>query len=105
MNLRNGAGYVPAAIVFVPFAVAWIRQALYYKGCMDGAGYVYAAMLAFLIGGVLNLAYLAFLALTRSRGASASDRVPGGGLWMALVTFAFQLAVLIYVFFPRLLGG
>jgi len=57
-------GFIPIVVVVVPFAVAAVRQALFYKGCMDGYGYMLVAMFAFMCGGVLNIVYLLFVGST-----------------------------------------
>lgn len=62
--MRAYLGFLPVAVVGVPFMVATFRQALFYKGCMDGYGYILTAMLAFLVGGALNVMYLLFVAAT-----------------------------------------
>ncbi|MBF0233122.1 MAG: hypothetical protein HQK65_08810 [Desulfamplus sp.] len=62
--MRAYIGFIPTVVVVVPFAVAAIRQALFYKGCMDGYGYMLVAMSAFMFGGVLNIAYLLFAGST-----------------------------------------
>ncbi len=62
--MRAYLGFIPLAVVAVPFLVATIRQALFYKGCMDGLGYILIAMGAFMVGGVLNVVYLLFVAVT-----------------------------------------
>lgn len=63
-EMKEYFGFIPLAVVVVPYLVATIRQALFYKGCMDGFGYVLVAMAAFVIGGVLNITYLLFVAVT-----------------------------------------
>ncbi len=60
-NIKPFFGFIPAAIVIIPMAVAVTRQALFYSGCMDCIGYVFVAMFAFIAGGVLNLIYLIFV--------------------------------------------
>jgi len=67
-------GFIPLAIVAIPFLVATIRQALFYKGCMDGFGYVLITMGAFMVGGVLNLAYLLFVSITHRTHFSIEKR-------------------------------
>ena len=62
--MRAYLGFVPMVVVVVPFAVAAVRQALFYKGCMDGLGYILVAMCAFMCGGALNLVYLFSVAIT-----------------------------------------
>ena len=62
--MRAYLGFIPLAVVAVPFLAAAIRQALFYKGCMDGLGFILIAMGAFMVGGVLNVAYLLFVAVT-----------------------------------------
>ena len=52
--MRAYLGFVPLSIVDVPFMVAYVRQALFYKGCMDGFGYVLVAKVGF-IGALLLL--------------------------------------------------
>lgn len=63
-NMRAYLGFIPLAVVGIPFLVAAIRQALFYKGCMDGLGYMLVAMFAFMCGGALNLVYLLVVAVT-----------------------------------------
>ncbi len=62
--LRPYIGFVPLAVVGVPFLVAAVYQALFSRGCMDGFGYALIAMAAFMLGGVLNVLYLLFVAAT-----------------------------------------
>ena len=62
--MRAYLGFIPIVVVVVPFAIAAVRQALFYKGCMDGYGYILVAMSAFMCGGVLNLLYLLFVGIT-----------------------------------------
>ena len=62
--MRAYLGFIPIFVVIVPFAAAAIRQALFYKGCMDGYGYILVAMSAFMCGGVLNIVYLLFVGST-----------------------------------------
>jgi hypothetical protein len=54
-------GFIPFAVVVIPVSIAAIRQALFYTGCMDGYGYMLIALAAFMIGGVLNCAYLLYV--------------------------------------------
>ena len=63
-EMKAYLGFIPLAVVAVPFLAAAIRQALFYKGCMDGLGYILIAMGAFMVGGVLNVAYLLFVTVT-----------------------------------------
>lgn len=72
--MRAYLGFIPLAVVAVPFLVAAIRQALFYKGCMDGFGYMLIAMGAFMVGGVLNLLYLLFVAITHCTHFTFEDR-------------------------------
>lgn len=62
--MRAYLGFIPFTVVAVPFIVAAIRQALFYRGCMDGYGFILVAMGAFMFGGILNLIYLLFVAST-----------------------------------------
>lgn len=62
--LRPYLGFVPLAVVGVPFLVAAVYQALFSRGCMDGFGYVLIAMAAFMVGGVLNVLYLLVVTAT-----------------------------------------
>jgi hypothetical protein len=95
LKIKTVIGYVPAAIVLVPLVVAGIRQSLYYKGCMDGMGYIVTAMLTFLVGGVLNLVFLAY-AIWRRRATPPSDSiVTNGNFALALVVAVCQLTVLL----------
>jgi len=61
--MRAYLGFIPIGVVIVPFAVAAVRQALFYKGCMDGYGFILVAMSAFMFGGLLNLVYLLFVGI------------------------------------------
>ena len=74
--MRAYLGFIPLAVVAVPFLVAAIRQSLLYKGCMDGLGYILIAMGAFMVGGVLNVAYLLFVAATYRTHFTFDSRRP-----------------------------
>ncbi len=99
-------GYIPAAVVLVPFITAWIRQSLYYKGCMDGAEYVFTAFFAFVIGGILNLIFLGCFAGRRQWFlSSSSDRqrkLAKGALVVGLFTAVFQIAVVGYLMWQKM---
>jgi len=56
-------GWITSGVIIVPIVAAMIRQALFYKGCMDGFGWVLAAYAAFWIGGLLNLLSLSYFLL------------------------------------------
>ncbi|WP_417909694.1 hypothetical protein [Candidatus Electronema sp. PJ] len=102
MKIKTVIGYIPAAIVLVPFVVALIRQSLYYKGCMDGMGYIVTAMWAFLVGGVLNLVFLAY-AIFRRRATPLSDSiVTNGNFALALVVAVLQLIMLVCLMLTKM---
>lgn len=62
--MRAYLGFIPLAVSGLPILTAVIRQFLFYKGCMDGYGFLLIAMLAFIIGGVLNILFLLYVAVS-----------------------------------------
>jgi len=42
--MRAYLGFFPIVVAGIPFIVMAVRQALFYKGCMDGFGYILVAM-------------------------------------------------------------
>jgi hypothetical protein len=58
--LKDYLGFIPLTIIIIPSLIAAIRQAIFYQGCMDGYGYMVIAMIGFIYGGILNVAYLLF---------------------------------------------
>lgn len=61
---RHYVGFVPLAVVGVPYLVAAAHRTLFSRGCMDSLGYELVAMAAFMVGGVLNVLYLLVVAAT-----------------------------------------
>lgn len=53
--IRLWRGWITSALVVVPIGAATIRQTLYYKGCMDGWGWMMFGFGAFILGGFVNL--------------------------------------------------
>ena len=96
--MREYYGFIPFTVVAVPFIVAAIRQALYYKGCMDGYGYILISMCAFMVGGILNVMYLFFVAGTYRTYFDLklrSQRIAAGcGFILALLLFVVQAIVI-----------
>ncbi len=93
-------GFIPAIVVAVPCGVAIIRQALYYKGCMDGLVFVMAGFVAFAVGGILNAGFLSYVAFSRRSYFNYPDRrhvlVARAGTTVAVVLFVVQLGVVLY---------
>lgn len=104
--MRAYLGFFPLAVVAVPFLVAMIRQALFYKGCMDGLGYILVAMGAFMVGGVLNVVYLLFVAVTHRTYFSFDGQwqriVAKAGFVGALWLLAIQSVVLASIVWKQL---
>ena len=96
--MRAYFGFIPFAVVAIPFTVAAIRQALYYKGCMDGYGYILISMAGFMVGGILNVVYLFFVAGTYRSYFSFERRyqriVAKCGFFLALLLFVLQAIVM-----------
>jgi hypothetical protein len=97
---RAYLGFIPAILVAIPCAVAAIRQALYYKGCMDGLGFVIVAFFAFVAGGVLNAGFLAYVGWSRRRYFDFAERrhavIARAGTVVAGLLLVVQLAVVFY---------
>jgi hypothetical protein len=93
-------GYIPVAIVIILFVTAWIRQSLYYKGCMDGALFVFTAFFAFAIGGALNLAFLVSRLIWRKWFVATltpgQRKVEVGSVAVAALTLLFQVVVFVH---------
>jgi hypothetical protein len=53
-------GYIPPLIVLVAFIVFVIFEEFFFTGCISGLGYFVTALKAFIVGGILNLAFLLF---------------------------------------------
>ncbi len=104
--MRAYLGFIPFTIVAVPFIVAAIRQALYYRGCMDGYGYILIAMGAFMVGGILNVMYLLFVAGTHRTYfalASRCQRIAArSGFVLAILLFVIQAIVMISIALKQL---
>lgn len=104
--MKTIVGYIPPAIVIIPFATAWTRQSLYYKGCMDGAEFVFTAFFAFIVGGVLNLAFLASRFACRKRFLSGMTlrqrRIAKASVSISIATLLFQLGVIGYLALQKL---
>ncbi len=99
-KIKPFIGYVPVLIVAVPCLVAYVRQALYYKGCMDGFGFVLIAMFAFMGGGILNLIFM-LLAISMVKKYlnglnKAKKKIGLGALYLSVLTFAIQLCIVLY---------
>lgn len=99
MKARILITIIPSALVWIPFFVAWIRQSLYYRGCMDGFGYLIGAMYGFMIGGVLNLLLIiGTLALLIIGRRSSEPRKPAIlTLVIGLLTLGLQILVAVAV--------
>lgn len=104
--MRAYLGFIPLGVVGLPFLVAMIRQALFYRGCMDGFGYVLIAMAAFMFGGVLNVIYLVVAAATYPACFRVEGRWQGiaakAGFAAALLLFVVQMVVLAGIVWKRL---
>jgi hypothetical protein len=103
--MKRIIAYIPPAIAVIPTVVYWIWHALFYKGCMDGFMYFYAALVAFVIGGALNLLFLL------GSGISCLRSVPSNGIFtrqslvVSAFTVVFQLLVLGFYLIPMYLRG
>lgn len=99
-TIKPYLGFIPASIVAVPCGVAIIRQALYYKGCMDGLEFVMAGFFAFVVGGILNAGFLIYIAFSKRSYFNYPDRrhvlVARAGTIVAVVLFVVQLGVVLY---------
>ena len=104
--MRAYLGFIPLAVVAVPFLTLAIRQALFYKGCMDGLSYILIAMGAFMVGGVFNVAYLLFVAVThRTHFAFESRRqriAAKAGFIGALLLLVIQAVVVASIAWKKL---
>ena len=98
-------GFIPIAIVGIPYIVASIRQALFYKGCMDGFEYLIAAMFGFMVGGVLNIIFLLYVALAHRTYFIFTDtkkRIAAKtGIIGALLLLLIQLGVLAWIYVEK----
>ncbi len=98
-------GYIPAMIVFVPFVTAFVRQSLYYQGCMDGFEFVMVAMAGFVLGGIINVIFLLCVLMScrlRQREAQCwMTAVKRGGIGVAIFTFLFQVSMLAWIFYQK----
>lgn len=96
--MKTVIGYIPPAIVIIPFVTAWIRQTLYYKGCMDGAEFVFTAFYAFIIGGILNIAFLIGCLASRSWFVSGmtfrQSKIANASVYASVATLLLQLGVI-----------
>lgn len=61
--MRAYLGFIPLAMSALPILVTVIRQLLFYQGCLDGYGFILIAMLAFIVGGLLNILFLLYVAV------------------------------------------
>ena len=85
-------GYIPSLIVAAPFLITWLRQALFFEGGgADGISFFLIAALAFIIGGLLNLAYLGFI-LTRGEAFHRTLNPKETGIAQAGVLVAVMMA-------------
>ncbi|MBN2056506.1 hypothetical protein JW905_16395 [bacterium] len=95
--MRAYLGFIPMLVVVIPTLVAFLRQALFYQGCMDGIGYILVAMGAFVAGGVLNAMFLLMVVVTPCRYFQFPDRrhqmITKVGFIGAVVLLILQLAV------------
>ncbi len=105
--MRAYIGFIPIAVAGIPFIVAAIRQALFYTGCMDGFGYILVAMFAFIVGGVLNVTYLLFVAVTHRTYFSFAGRreriTARAGFICALLFLLIQAVVLACIAWKKLM--
>ncbi len=99
-------GFVPAAVVIIPLAVAAIRQALFSKGCMDGYGYMLAAMLAFMVGGILNCVYLLHVLRDRNAYFCFAQRremiIAKAGFLLALLVLVLQAGFVLAIVWKQM---
>ncbi|MBF0201225.1 MAG: hypothetical protein HQK66_07915 [Desulfamplus sp.] len=104
--MRAYLGFIPFTVVSVPFIIAAIRQALYYRGCMDGYGYILISMGAFMVGGILNIIYLFFVAGTHRTYFAFESRfqriAAKCGFIVALLLFVIQTIVMASIGFKQL---
>jgi len=95
-------GYIPSLLVAVPCVVATVRQALFYKGCMDGFEFVLAGFFGFVAGGVLNAGFLLYVGVARRSYFNYPQHrhalIARGGAAVAGLLLVIQLAVLVYYF-------
>ncbi len=99
-KIKPFIGYIPVLIIAVPCLVAYIRQSLYYKGCMDGFGFELTAMFAFIGGGILNLIFMLlaiFMVKKYLNGLNKTKKRIGiGAIYFSFLTFAIQICVVLY---------
>ena len=98
--MKTIIGYIPPAIVIIPFATAWIRQALYYKGCMDGVEFVITAFYVFIIGGILNIVFLISRLACRNMFVtgmtSRQIKIANASVYASVATILLQLVIIAY---------
>ena len=86
-------------IILIPCLVAYIRQALYYTGCMDGFGFMLVAMFAFAVGGVLNLIFLLSSILMKKKYFYGLDKlhkkIAEIAIYLSALTLVIQLIVIL----------
>lgn len=104
-NIKAFIGYIPILIILIPCLVAYVRQALYYTGCMDGFEFVLVAMFAFAVGGILNLIFLLLSTLMKKRYLHDLDdkhkKIAEAAIFSSGFTFLIQLIVVFYFILIR----
>ncbi|MGD9973503.1 MAG: hypothetical protein AB7S77_10610 [Desulfatirhabdiaceae bacterium] len=104
--MRAYLGFIPFTVVAVPFLVAAVRQALFYRGCMDGFGYILIAMCGFIVGGILNVIYLLFVAANHHSYFTLEPRrqrmTAKWGFILAVLLFVIQAIVMASILWKQL---
>ena len=97
-KIKPFIGYLPILIILIPCVAAYVRQSLYYKGCMDGFGFMLTAMFAFAVGGILNVVFLGLSVIMNKKYFNGLD---GGrkiiakiAIYLSGITLAIQLYVI-----------
>ena len=107
-KIKPFIGYIPVLIVAVPCLVAYVRQSLYYKGCMDGFGFLITAMFAFIGGGILNLIFMSLAIFMIEKYLDGLDKtkkkIAMGAIYLSVLTLAIQLCVVFYLVSLKLKG-
>lgn len=94
-------GYLPAAIVFNSLAGAVLFPYWDYKVDIDGRCCLYILIFLFILGCILNLAFLAYALFTYrlvnvlSDGSTSEGIVSKGGVVTAIITLVIQLGIIL----------
>ena len=105
--MRPYLGFIPLTVVAIPLAIAFIRQSLFYRGCMDGYGYMLVALSAFMVGGALNCLFLVYVLLDRQNYFTYPNRrqaiTAKAGVLAALLLLVLQAIIVAGVVWKKLI--